>query len=395
MTEPLFENSEQYPEQNQGIIVDSQNQMFQGNQMEPTNQPYSGANYDQNYQQDQNQIPPTNQTAVNVNYGQNYPQNQVPENNPEIPGNDMVPINKENPDNIQNNVSTYSKDNYGFSTIFIIYLIQSVIYLLIHFFGSVLFNPEIFNYVLIAYFVLCLCLFFSFGKYIETNDCGRGCSIFLFILFTIFKICFYVILYQFLLDYVNKEQTMTELPSYLFFFSNIGTGAFYIILIIYSCIREVNLLIAFGIGFFVSLIFFVSLFPSINVTVGAFVAGFILIEVAALIISMLISKKTYILEDGEPINNILMIDYYKFFIIMLLSYLILMLCLLMLYCFCLMLSYCCSSKPTYTDSKGNIYDQFHNKMGIKLKKKPKYVSNGKFYDKHHNEIKEDNGCQIF
>ena len=139
MTEPLFKNSTQYPEQNQGIIADSQNQMFQGNQMEPTNQPYSGANYDQNYQQDQNQIPPTNQTAVNVNYGQNYPQNQVPENNPEIPGNVMAPIYKENPDNIQNNVSTYSKDNYGFSTIFIIYLIQSVIYLLIHFFGSVLF----------------------------------------------------------------------------------------------------------------------------------------------------------------------------------------------------------------------------------------------------------------
>ena len=64
MTEHLFENSEQYPEQSQGIIVDSQNQMFQGNLMEPTNQPYSGANYDENYQQNQNQIPPTNQTDV-------------------------------------------------------------------------------------------------------------------------------------------------------------------------------------------------------------------------------------------------------------------------------------------------------------------------------------------
>ena len=76
----------------------------------------------------------------------------------------MAPIYKENPDNIQNNVSTYSKDNYGFSTIFIIYLIQSIIYLLIHFFWTVLFNPEIFNYDLIAYFVLFLCLFFSFGN---------------------------------------------------------------------------------------------------------------------------------------------------------------------------------------------------------------------------------------
>jgi len=137
----------------------------------------------------------------------------------------------------------------------------------------------------------------------------------------------------------------------------------------------------------------VSLLFSINEAVGIFVAAFILIEVVALIISMLIAKKTNILEEGEPIHNILMIDYYKFFIIMLLSYLALMLCLLMLYLVCLILS-CCSSQPTYTDSKGNIYDQFHNKMGIKLRKKPKYVSNGKFYDKHHNEIKEDN-CQIF
>lgn len=395
MAEPLVENTEQYPEQNEGVPVDYQNQMYQGNQMEPTNQPYSGANYDQNYQQDQNQIPPNNQTALNINYGQNYPQNQVTENNPEIQGNDMAPMYKENPDNINNDYSNNSKNNYGFSTVFIIYLIQSVIYLLIHFFGSVLFYPEIFNYVSIVYFVLCLGLFFSFGKYLESDSCCSKCPVFLFLLFSVFKICFYVILYQLLLDTVNKEQTFTELPSYLFFFSSIGTGAFYLILIIYSFIREVNLLIAFGIGVFVSLIFFVSLFPSINITVGAFVAGFILIEVVALIISILIAKKTCILEEGEPIHNILMIDYYKFFIIMLLSYLALMLCLLMLYCFCSILSYCCSSKPTYTDSKGNIYDQFHNKMGIKLKKKPKYVSNGKFYDKHHNEIKEDNGCQIF
>ena len=215
--------------------------------MEPTNQPYSGANYDENYQQDQNQIPPTNQTDVNVKYGQNYP---------EIQGNDnAAPIYKEISDNIQNNASTYSKDNYGFSTVFIIYLIQSIIYLLIHFYGNISFNPEIFNYVLIAYFVLSLCLFFSFGKYTEINDCCCGCSIFLFLLFTVFKICSYVILYQSLLGTFKEEQTMTELPSYLFFFSNIGTGAFYIILIIYSCIREVNLLKAFGIGFFVSLIF--------------------------------------------------------------------------------------------------------------------------------------------
>ena len=81
---------------------------------------------------------------------------------------------------------------------------------------------------------------------------------------------------------------------------------------------------------------------------------------------MLISKKTYILEDGEPINNILMIDYYKFFIIMLLSYLALMLCFLMVYFFCLMISNCCSSGYAYTGCEDNIFDHIYNRIGIKL-----------------------------
>ena len=86
-----------------------------------------------------------------VNYGQNYPEIQilennpeiqVLENNPEIQGNDnAAPIYKEISDYIKNNASTYSKDNYGFSTVFIIYLIQSVIYLLIHFYRNISFNP--------------------------------------------------------------------------------------------------------------------------------------------------------------------------------------------------------------------------------------------------------------
>jgi len=37
MTEPLVDNPELCPEQNQGVPVDYQNQMYQGNKMEPTN----------------------------------------------------------------------------------------------------------------------------------------------------------------------------------------------------------------------------------------------------------------------------------------------------------------------------------------------------------------------
>ena len=72
-----------------------------------------------------------------------------------------------------------------------------------------------------------------------------------------------------------------------------------------------------------------------------------------------------------------------------------MLALLMLYCACCIAG-CCSSKATYTDSRGNVFDQYGKSMGIKLSRRPAYVdSNGIFYDKNHNEISQDSGCQIF
>ena len=50
---------------------------------------------------------------------------------------------------------------------------------------------------------------------------------------------------------------------------------------------------------------------------------------------------------------------------------------------------------TYSDDHGNIYDQYGSKMGLKLTKKPAYMKNGKFYDRHGNEISEESPCQIF
>ena len=127
---------------------------------------------------------------------------------------------------------------------------------------------------------------------------------------------------------------------------------------------------------------------------AVFVVLLVFIEILFLIFPILIAKKSDILEEERPIHNILVIDYYKFFIIMFLSYLILYLFLLMLYCFCLILG-SCASKTTYSDDKGNIFDQYGKSMGIKLKKKPHSFHDGKYYDKHGNEISEDTGCQIF
>ena len=204
------------------------------------------------------------------------------------------------PTDNKKNMSTYSKDNYGYSKVFLSYLLQSVICLLIHLFLRELFNAEIF------YYALCIYLFFSLKNFNENYNCCVGYSIYFFLIFSIFKICFYVILYQFL---------EPHFPPYIFF---LGSGFFYLILIIYSCIREIDLYIALGIGFFVILIFFVNIDLDGSMH---FVTFFILIEVVILIISIFKAKKTKILKDGEPIHNILMVDYYKFYIIILLSYL--------------------------------------------------------------------------
>ena len=63
-----------------------------------------------------------------------------------------------------------------------------------------------------------------------------------------------------------------------------------------------------------------------------------------------------------------MVDYYKFFAIMIVIFVCLMVLLLMVVCSCYIISYFLP-RATYTDSRGNLYDQYDSKMGLKLRKK--------------------------
>lgn len=157
---------------------------------------------------------------------------------------------KENPENIVNSVPGISEISYGYSTIFIIYLVQSLIYIGI--FGYMnsheyLLNDDIvMNWVFGAYTILSLILFISIRKYSESY--GRSaCAIFLFILFFLFKICFFIILYKSFIDSFGKHinETSSQFSydkfnsDFPLLFSNSATGAIYLALIIYSCIKKI------------------------------------------------------------------------------------------------------------------------------------------------------------
>ena len=344
--------------------------------------------------------------ANNAQYTGNEQMQQIDpnyQNQPYTPSNELGPMYKENPDNV---LPVPSGVSYSYPCIFSIYLVQSLIYIGLFLFGfgfqilgnngdithhAGLFNPDILQWIYGIYLILSLVLFVIVRKYMEDYD-NAGCGVFLFILFFVFKLCFFFLL---CVSFIDTKTNISGFTSTLFY-SNCAAGAIYIGLLIYSCIKkDISLLVSFGISILIAAIFFVSLFFANNKELAVFVIIFVLIEIVFLFIPMLIAKKTDILEVDRPLHNTLMIDYYKFFIIMLLSYLIVLLCLLMLYCACLCVSGC-GSKATYSDDKGNIFDQYGRSMGIKLRKKPHSVgADGKFYDKYGNEISEDTGCQIF
>ena len=153
MTEPLIENTQQ------NIPINSSEQVYSEN-----NAPYTESH-------------------------QNQSQNQ-----PYVPSNELSPMYNENPDKT-NSLPITPEVSYGFSFIFSTYLLQSLIYIGIFFFGKYnpkLFTGENFNWFYGCYFISCLVLFVSIRKYNE-NYGNSKCGIPLFALFFAFKIFFFYI----------------------------------------------------------------------------------------------------------------------------------------------------------------------------------------------------------
>ena len=82
-------------------------------------------------------------------------------------------MNKENPDKNNNSSPIASEVSYGFSFIFSIYLVQSLIYIVITLIGKndpELFTEERTRWFTIIYFISCLGLYIAFKKYNDNYD---------------------------------------------------------------------------------------------------------------------------------------------------------------------------------------------------------------------------------
>jgi hypothetical protein len=304
-------------------------------------------------------------------------------------------MNKENPDKNNNSSPIASEVSYGFSLIFSIYLAQSLIYIVITLIGKN--YPELFTedrtmWFSLIYFISCLGLYIGFKKYNDNYD-NPKCVFYLFALFFAFKISFFIAVFGSFLGGFSEELNVDVGTGFLFY--NITVIAIYLTLIIYcKKIKEVSLLISFGVGFLIIIISFALLYFFSGVELAAFVLTYALFEIIFLLVSIKVAQKSDILEEGNPIHNSLMVDYYKFFVFMIFNFICIMIFLLMVACSCYIITHLLPT-ATYSDEHGNIYDQYGSKMGLKLTKKPAYMKNGKFYDRHGNEISEESSCQIF
>ena len=233
---------------------------------------------------------------------------------------------------------------------------------------------------------------------------SKCCSGLLFIYFFIFKIYFFMYLFYIVevIDistlYCSKSESTEaknnlddpELGNFDFLF--IAMLVYYPALIVLTIFkRSINLLIYAIIGLGITLIMFFSLF-AINARFAGFTLLFIVLEVGIFLLVLKLTRDK--LEGDQFINNMLLIDYLKYYVIMIISAVVLTITVYIIYCFCAMLKCFSEKRATTADDEGNVYDQFGNFMEH-YSRRPEYVDqDGNVYDTLHNKIQPD-GCNVF
>lgn len=276
--------------------------------------------------------------------------------------------------------STLCNNAIGFNAFWLVYLTESLSYILITLYGRGLFAFEKnIAWVFVFTFIYILIVFMCIGNYVKKESSTK----LIYILFVIFKfIFFYSLLYmefcmncsesmyygnfdgfRFYKKYRDDPKTLS-----LLFFSNIGAAFFNICLLVYSYIvSEIGLLAVFIFGLLSSLIMFLSLFSYIEMVPAAIVAGLILFEVLSIVIPVSIIKNYGSLQGVKPLLSQLILDYYRFTPIMFLIYVFVLLmffifcCVLRCACYCLA-SMCGGGTPAYVDQDGNYYDECKNRI---------------------------------
>ena len=308
----------------------------------------------------------------------------------------------------KNKFQNIPEETFAIHKVLILYMIQTAIYTVMS--KLKLINPSYEIYWPVIFLLGGSILLFIFirgydGKY----DGSNCCACLVFIMFFVFKIYFFIFIYYLVQKFdVNNlycskgdstEEGASDNPTDFgnFDFANLTLFVFYLVVIILiCCMRKINILLYFLIGIGMTLIMFFSLF-AINKIFAAYCAALIFAELAYFLIILKLSITKNKLAENSFLNNVLVIDYLKYVVLMMLSLLIVALFFYLIACFCKILACfleCCVSRPTSVDSKGNVYDQYNNVIAH-YSKTPKYVdSDGNVYDRHHNKIQPDI-CQIF
>ena len=309
--------------------------------------------------------------SVNEEMLQNKPKDETPKENefePQINNNMVVPMIEQDDQSMQTNtyknMEVVEHRNYSMHKVFIFYLVLTVIYVV---FGKLQFIRAIL-WTSIAVGLSGVLLFLFIRCYDEKYD-NKAYSIFILIFFFAYKICFILFIYclvdllKFRYLYVNNNRYDSKNKTIFgnFDFAHLALFVYYLTLIIFTYLNKVHLLIYFIIGAGITVVMFCSLI-AINVVFAGLTAAIIFFEISVLLLTLKIAISKNKLDDKKFIDNMIIIDYYKYAVLMIISFIVLTIIIYMLYVICLCLNAICKRTPTSVDSDGNVYDKNHNKI---------------------------------
>ncbi len=307
----------------------------------------------------------------------NVSQDETPnEDNYENESNNLVvPMINQDKDSLADNYLSGKQRTYGLFKIFIIFLVQTAVYIV---FCKVPIMTKTTGLPVPIVILLLLGLFLSVAiKCYDGKYDNFSCSIFLYVFFFIYKTYFFIFIYFIVkkIDVKNvyciksdstKDTSSNKTNLGNFDFAHIAVGSYYLAFCLYIYfLQNINLMLFAIVAGGVTIVMFCSLL-AINAAFAAFTAMLIVIELGVLLLILKISISKEKLSEDNFLNNIIVIDYYKYLIIMVISTLIIKLIILLLILCCLIISACCKTeynpKTRFVDIFGNEYDKNHKRI---------------------------------
>ena len=199
------------------------------------------------------------------------------------------------------------------------------------------------------------------------------CALLLFLIFLFYKL----LLIPYFIGLFNIEVLDSPLHKTTFIYWSAGTALFYLCLIILSFLNSsINLMTYFLTGLLSGFIFSLTEFlHKKDISNAGITFGLIMVEVIFLIGSIHYSKKNDKLNDNQTTFNLLIIDKYKYIVILSLSMFVVTVFLFLLASFCSASSggsgssdssnkpYKEPSRPMFEDAQGHIIDQYGKWIG--------------------------------